>query len=124
MNELLDCFEIVWQTVNDKYFDSTFGGLDWNEVHDCYRPQVAAVEDEKTFYELVNKMLLELNVSHIGVVPPDQKDQLDPILSAEGSIGIDLRLLGEETVITAVEPESPGEQAGLRPGCVVQEMNG
>ena len=38
MNEFLDCFEVVWQTVNDEYFDPTFGGLDWMEVHDRYRP--------------------------------------------------------------------------------------
>jgi hypothetical protein len=40
-------------------FDPTFDGLGRNEVHDCYRPQVAAVEDDKTFYELIKKMLFE-----------------------------------------------------------------
>ena len=24
-----DTFERAWQTVNDSYFDPTFGGLDW-----------------------------------------------------------------------------------------------
>jgi carboxyl-terminal processing protease len=117
-------FETVWATVNDKYFDPTFGGLDWKEVHDRYEPQIAAAKDDQTFYFLVNKMLFELNVSHIGIVPPEEKEQLEPVLSAEGSIGIDLRLLDGEAVITSVLPGSPGEQAGLRPGLVIQRING
>jgi carboxyl-terminal processing protease len=101
MNEFPNCFEIVWRTIRDKYFDPDFGGLDWKKVHDRYQPQIAAVESDKTFYELVNKMLFELNVSHLAVVPPDEKDQL---ASAKGAIMVDLRLLEEEAVITAVEP--------------------
>ena len=68
--EHLDIFEFVWQTVNEKYFDPTFGGLDWNEVRERYRPQIAAAQDHEVFYVTINKMLFELNVSHIGVVPP------------------------------------------------------
>lgn len=123
-SEYLQVFETVWGTVNDKYFDPTFGGLDWKEVHDRYEPQIAAAKDDQTFYFLINKMLFELNVSHIGVVPPEEKEQLEPVLSAEGSIGIDMRLLDGEAVITSVQPGSPGEQAGLRPGLVVQRING
>ncbi len=117
-------FETVWGTVNDKYFDPTFGGLDWKEVHDRYEPKIAAVKDDQAFYFLLNKMLFELNVSHIGVVPPEDKEQLEPVLSAGGSLGIDLRLLEGEAVITTVLPGSPGEQAGLRPGLVIQRING
>jgi carboxyl-terminal processing protease len=69
-------------------------------------------------------MLFELNVSHVAVVPPDQKEQLEPVLSAEGSIGIEVRLLGDEAVITSVHPGSPGAQAGLRTGFVVQRIDG
>jgi carboxyl-terminal processing protease len=49
---------------------------------------------------------------------------MEPIMAAEGSIGIDVRLLDGDAVITSVRPGSPGEQAGLRPGLVVQRLNG
>jgi C-terminal peptidase prc len=104
------------------YFD--FGGLDWNAVHERYQPLIAAAQDDETFYELINKMLFELNVSHVAVVPPDDLQQIEPILSAEGSIGMDLRLLDGVAVITAVKPGSPADQAGLRPGFVVQRIGG
>jgi carboxyl-terminal processing protease len=122
--EYLSVFEAVWQTVNDRYFDPTFGGLDWQEVHDRYQPHIAAAQDDEVFYGTINQMLFELNVSHIALVPPDEKEQLEPILSAEGSIGIDVRLLDGDAVIASVRPGSPGEQAGLHPGLVVQRVNG
>ena len=122
--EYLDIFELVWQTVNENYFDPTFGGLDWNEVRERYRPQIAAAQDDETFYVTMNKMLFELNVSHIGVVPPGEEEQLEPVLSAEGSVGMDIRLLDGDAVIVSCGPGSPAAQAGLRPGFVVQRVNG
>ena len=124
MTEYLSIFETVWRAVNDKYFDSTFGGLDWRAAHDRYQPQIAAVQNDEAFYETINQMLFELNVSHIFVIPPDEKEQMEPVLSAEGSIGIDVRLIDGEVVVTSVRPGSPGAQAGLRPGLVVQRLNG
>jgi carboxyl-terminal processing protease len=119
--EYLENFEIVWQTVNDTYFDPTFGGLDWDEVHDRYRPLIAAAESGEEFYRTMNEMLFELNVSHLGVVPAEE---LAPGLSTEGSLGIDVRLLGNDAVITSVEPGSPGGEAGLQPGFVIQSIDG
>ena len=117
-------FETVWQTINEKHFDPTFNGLDWSEVHDRYQPQVTATKNEEEYYLLINKMLFELNVSHIGVVPPDDLHQIDPILSAEGSIGIDVRMIEDNAVITSVKSDSPGDQAGLRPGYIIKSIDG
>jgi carboxyl-terminal processing protease len=119
--EYLEIFEIVWQTVNDRYFDPSFGGLDWDEVHDRYRPLIAAAESGEEFLRTMNEMLFDLNVSHLAVLPADQ---LARGLSVEGSIGIDVRLLGDDAVITSVEPGSPGGEAGLQPGFVIQSIDG
>jgi carboxyl-terminal processing protease len=116
------CFEAVWKTVNDKYFDPTFGGLDWNEIYKRYQPLIASVEKDEEFYMLTNKMLFELGVSHLGIVPPYDLNQIDPISSAEGSIGIDIRLIDGEAVITSVKHKSPAAQAGLRAGLVIQSV--
>jgi C-terminal peptidase prc len=117
----LENFEIVWQTVNDEHFDPNFGGLDWDEVHDRYRPLIATAESGEEFFMTINEMLFELNVSHLAVVPADE---LATDLSAEGSIGIDVRLLGDEAVITSVKPGSPGGEEGLQPGFVIGSIDG
>jgi carboxyl-terminal processing protease len=120
----LDSFETVWRTMNERYFDPTFGGLDWDQVHDRYRPLVAAAQDDAAFYRLINQMLFELNVSHLLVAPPGEADQIEPIVFDEGSAGVDARLLAGEAVVTRVEPGSPAAQAGLRPGFILQTIDG
>jgi carboxyl-terminal processing protease len=122
--EYLSVFETVWQTVNDTYFDPTFGGLDWREVRERYQPSVVAASNDQEFYRLLNEMLFELDVSHVGVVPPGDRQQIDPVLAAEGSIGVDVRRVDGDAVITSVEPGSPGAQVGLRPGFVIQSIDG
>ncbi len=117
-------FETVWNTINEKYFDPTFNGLDWSEVHDRYQPKITAAQNEEEYYLLINKMLFELNVSHIGVVPPDDLGQIEPILSAEGSIGIDVRIIEGNAVITSVKSDSRGEQAGLKSGYIIKSIDG
>ncbi len=69
-------------------------------------------------------MLFELNVSHIGVVPPDDLQQIWLGLAAEGNIGISIRLIECEAVIAPVEPKSPAAKARLRPGFVIQSLDG
>ena len=120
----MQSFETVWQTINEKHIDPTFNGLDWSEVHDRYKSQISATQNEEEYYLLINKMLFELNVSHIFVVPPDDLHQIDPILSAEGSIGIDVRMIGDNAVITSVKSDFPGAQAGLRPGYIIKSIDG
>jgi carboxyl-terminal processing protease len=43
---------------------------------------------------------------------------------AEGGIGIDVRLIDDEVVITLVKPLSPADQAGLRPGDILRRVDG
>ncbi len=124
MSDLLNEFEVVWHTVNEQYFDPSFGGLDWREVHDQYRPRIAAAESDKEFYRLINQMLCELKVSHAAVIPPGHWGLVYPTLFAEGSIGIDARMLDGSVMITSVLPGSPSARAGLRPGFLILSIDG
>lgn len=119
----LDCFETVWQTVDETFPDPTFGGLDWNAMHDQYEPLVTASKDDEEFFLAVNRMLWELNVSHLVVIPNQPLFNLQRAL-AEGSVGIDLRIIDGEAVITKVKPSSPADQAGLCPGHIIQRIDG
>jgi len=121
--EYLSTFEIVWKKVNETYFDQTFGGLNWKDIHDRYQPQITAAKKDEEFYRLINKMLWELKVSHAYLVPPGSWALFEPLVFAEGSAGIDIRLLNGEAVITSVKPESPAHKAGLCPGYVIQAID-
>jgi len=116
-------FEIAWSVVNEKHFDPTFDGVDWQELRDRYRRKVAFASDSE-FYRLVNEMLWQLNVSHLAIVPSNYWQIAEPTVLADGSTGIDVRLFDGEVVITSVELGSPADKAGLRPGFVIQRIDG
>lgn len=117
-------FEAVWQGVRDGFYDPNMNGVDWQAVHDQYEPRILAAQDGETYYRLLNEMVFELGVSHIGVLPPGMADELDPILFPPGSLGFDVRLLDEQIVVTAVQPDSPAAEQGLQPGYVINTIDG
>jgi carboxyl-terminal processing protease len=123
--ERLAIFDQVWQTVNDKYYDPTFGGKDWQAIGAEYRGKLAAVENDGAFwFRVINPMLFELGVSHLGALPPELSTQLDPMTFATGSLGMDVRLLDGKAVSTWIVADSPADAAGLRPGFVVISVDG
>ena len=117
-------FEMVWNKVNGTFFDATFGGLNWKDAHDRYLPRTMAAGTDDEFYRLVNKMLWELNISHANLIPPGFLAKREPLVCAEGSPGIDVRVLNGVAVITSVRRGSPAEKAGLRPGHVIEATDG
>lgn len=121
--EYLKNFEVVWQAVNDTFPDPTFGGVDWKAVHDRYQPLIGAAKNDEEFFLTLNRMLWELNASHSVVMPNKLMFNLDRAF-AEGDIGIDVRLIDDEVVITRVKPLSPADQAGLRPGGILHSVDG
>ena len=123
--ERADILDAAWQTVNDSYFDPTFGGKDWQAIGDQYRQKLATVQDDGAFwFQVLNPMLFELGVSHIGALPAKLASQIDPITFARGSLGMDVRLLDGKPIVTQVFEGSPAEEAGLRPGFMVISVDG
>jgi len=95
-------YEMVWQTVNEHHFDSTFGGLDWNEIHDRYYELIGNVEDDVSFVKIVNKMLAELQLSHYAVFHMKEKAASGSPLISGGSIGLDIRLIDNKVVTSCI----------------------
>jgi carboxyl-terminal processing protease len=86
---------------------------------------LAAVQDDETFLlQVLNPMLFELGVSHLLALPAELANLIEPSALATGSLGMDVRLLDGEPVITRVEEGSPAAKAGLRPGFVITSVDG
>lgn len=118
-------FDTVWQAVNDKYWDPTFGGQDWQAIGDEYHQKLASVHDDKAFwFQVLNPMLFELEASHLVALPAELVSQIEPMIFALASLGMDVRLLDGDAVITRVDKGSPAARARLRPGFVITSLNG
>ncbi|UCC81195.1 MAG: hypothetical protein JSW64_07520 [Candidatus Zixiibacteriota bacterium] len=116
--------DTVWQTVNEFHYDSTFGGVDWKEIHDRYRKLADKAENDDALIQLMNDMLGELKVSHYAVFRMEKRAGSGSPLLSEGSLGIDLRILGNDAVITYIDPDFPAAQAGMKPGFIIKSING
>jgi len=117
-------YDTVWQTVNEHHYDPTFGGLDWNEVHDRYLGLVGSVRDDAGFIKLLNEMLGELRLSHYAVFHVKEQVASGSPLISSGSIGLDVRLLDGKVVVTSVTPGLPAAEAGLKAGYLVESIDG
>ena len=117
-------YDTVWQTVNEHHFDSTFGGLNWNEIYERYYDLVADVEEDGAFIMLVSNMLGELKLSHYAVFHMKEISASGSPLISTGSIGLDIRLLDDKAVVTSVVPDFPAAQAGLKTGYTVESIDG
>jgi carboxyl-terminal processing protease len=116
--------DTIWQTVHEYHYDTTFGGVDWDEIHNRYAESTAVAKDDTAFIKLMNKMLLELKLSHYSVFQKEKEANSGSPLFSEASLGLDLRLLDNEVVISSLDPEFPAGRAGMKPGYAIKSING
>jgi carboxyl-terminal processing protease len=74
----LEAFNIVWNTIQQFFFDPAFGGLDWNAVRAHYEPLVTKANTDAEVHDLLQLMLNELHQSHFLIIPPDAIPQALP----------------------------------------------
>jgi carboxyl-terminal processing protease len=103
-------FNLVWQTINDNFYDPSFGGVDWKKVRQKYSPEVAKVKDDRAFGDLAYRMMRELQASHL---------YLSPGQARRVGIGIRTSRLEDQFVITQVAVGSDAERKNVRVGDVL-----
>jgi len=118
----LDAFNKVWNTVNERHYDPHFNGVDWGKVRLDYLPKAQAARTDEEFHAVLRQMLGELKLSHFGIfqTPPATNGTAD----VAGGIGVDVVLIDDKPVIERIQKGSPAESAGLRPGFVIESIDG
>lgn len=116
-------FDEVWQTINDAYYDPTFGGVDWKAVRAELRPKAAASTSIDQTHAIINDMLGRLKRSHFALLPAGGSTS-EFALRGPASVDIDVRALDSGIVITRVDPGSPAARAGLAPGQRIVSVDG
>jgi carboxyl-terminal processing protease len=64
--EKVKIFSKVWNTINQKYYDPNFNGINWAATREFYLQRVEMTKDDKEFYVLVKQMVGELDDAHTG----------------------------------------------------------
>jgi carboxyl-terminal processing protease len=118
-----ETFDAAWTEVRDTHFDPTFNGVDWNGVREELRPRALAARTTDELRAVLRDMLGRLGQSHFEIIPGSAGAGAgSPAGNAEP--GFDVRLVGNDLLVTSVEPGSAAEAAGVRTGWRVAEIAG
>jgi len=121
----LDSFEYVWKTVYEKHFDPTWGGVDWIAVHAEFRPKLEATKSRREARAVMQTMLSRLKLTHFNLIPSELYGDLSRSESGRGEprvTGIHLRVIDGRALVISVDPDSPAERAGVRPGWEILQV--
>jgi len=124
-------FDRAWSIVHETHFDTTFNGVDWVALREELRPRAERATSTDELRRVIRDMIGRLRQSHFSLIPQQFADTLAPGAgggdeeasdapdAVTGDVGLDVRLLGDQLVVTQVEPGSPADSAGIRPGWVL-----
>ncbi|MGE3107864.1 MAG: S41 family peptidase [Phycisphaerales bacterium] len=155
----LASFDYVWQTIRDKYYDPSLGGLDWQAVRDELRPGVEHATSRHEARNIITALAHRLGKSHFNIIPADAYADVDAdadpsstvaesaaassphrdsasgsgpskskapkrTLAGDGASGIEVRIVGRAAIVTAVVQGSPAQAAGIKPGWIIESVDG
>ncbi len=115
-------FDKVWNTINEKHYDKTFGGVDWKKMREIYEPRARAAKTLPEFHAILRQMLGELKLSHFGIFGGGSQSQTSR--AAGGITGIEIKMIDDQAVIYRLEKDSTAAQAGLKTGFIVEKIDG
>jgi carboxyl-terminal processing protease len=112
----IQSFEYVWTAIRDKHWQTAPGGLDWQAIHDEYRPKIEAADSMDAAREVLNQMLGRLHQTHFGIVPSDVYSNVGAASEGDTTTGMDVRVVGSQVLVTSVDRDSSAFAQGVRPG--------
>jgi carboxyl-terminal processing protease len=118
----LAVFDDVWLTVQDHYYDANFHGVDWLVQRSVFRSQAADAHGPQELYALLRRMLASLKDAHTRVYAPEEKFEWQHPRFV--SAGVSLREVEGQPTVVSVDPGSEAAQAGIRPGDVIESIDG
>ena len=117
----LAVFDDVWETIQERYYDPTFRGLDWEATRVAFRPAAAEAKSTQDFYELLRRMIAPLKDPHTRVFSPEEKfDWWNPKFI---TIGVTVREIEGSPTVIHVEPKSAANGAGVHVGDVIVSID-
>jgi carboxyl-terminal processing protease len=117
-----DIFEKVWRDIRDLYYDPGFHGVNWDQIHEQYLPEVRAAKDDGDFYAIIRRMTSVLHDAHTRFYSPDQWKRVK--LHERAGFGFGTAEVEGKTAITAVEKDSDADRGGIQPGMIVVSIDG
>jgi C-terminal peptidase prc len=118
----LAVFDDAWSTINERYYDREFHGLDWGLQRTTFREHAAEANSSEELYVVLRRMIAPLNDAHTRVFAPEEKsDWWRPRFV---TIGLGIKEVDGLPTVVQVERGSAPHRAGIRLGDVIEAVNG
>jgi len=117
----LAVFDDAWETIEDRYYDPKFHGVDWQAKRTLFRPAAARAGNTHEFYEVLRQMIASLRDAHTRVYSPDEKfDWWNPRFV---TIGVTTREVEGVPTVVYIESNSPASRTDIRQGDVIVSVD-
>lgn len=103
----IDSFEAVWRTIRDNHWETNPGGLDWQAIHDEYRPKIEAAKSAGETRAILREMIGRLKQTHFAIMAADvYQDLAQDAVPGAGWPGFETRVLDGRVIVTETTGDS------------------
>jgi carboxyl-terminal processing protease len=120
----VESFETAWTTIRDTYWDPDLEGIDWQALHDELLPEVERAETMPAARAIMEEMVGRLGRSHFHIIPAEAFAEPPEEDDRRGRTGMTVRVIAGDALVTSVDPGSPAESEGVRPGWIIDRVDG
>lgn len=114
-------FDDVWETIQGRYYDPRFRGIDWQAQRIAFRPAAARAASTQEFYDIMRQMIASLKDAHTRVYSPDEKfDWWNPRFV---TIGVAVREVEGAPVVVQVDQTSVAAKTDIRVGDAIVSVD-
>lgn len=117
-------FEEAWKVIRDRFYDPKHHGRNWETLKKTYKPLAMKASTRTDFKTMFNKMLGQINASHMGVYRGENRASLQR--ERTGILGVEFKNANGKLQVSKVVPNSAADRqdSKLRVGDVVNSVNG
>ena len=117
----LAVFDDAWETIDERYYDPKFHGIDWQAKRTAFRPVAARAANTQEFYDVLRQMIASLRDAHTRVYSPDEKfDWWSPRFV---TVGLTVREVEGAPTVIQVEPGTAASRTDIRQGDVIVSVD-
>ena len=117
----LAVFDDAWETIQERYYDAKFHGIDWQAQRATFRPAAARAASPHEFYDVLRQMIASLRDAHTRVYSPDEKfDWWNPRFI---TVGLTVREVEGVPTVIQVESGSAAAKTDIKPGDVIVSID-